>query len=202
MEFDEKIHTHLMSVWRESKSFFGVGGKEGMLILTDNHFIFLKRTERMKKWWGAASKRQIVTLLQNKNTMTEKLDGYEEKDLDVDLEEVKKKYISKITFDNILEIGEEEKTWGSVLSIKAIEDGKEKKYAQVNVSKRAPLASASSGVIYVLEPSKIKLSPFDFSILTLPLLVNMVRFPAILSLPPNFTSRSNETALCSMNSFL
>jgi len=28
MEFDEKIHTHLMSVWRESKSFFGVGGKE------------------------------------------------------------------------------------------------------------------------------------------------------------------------------
>jgi len=48
MEFDEKIHTHLMSVWRESKSFFGVGGKEGMLLLTDNHFIFLKRTERMK----------------------------------------------------------------------------------------------------------------------------------------------------------
>ena len=66
MAFDEKIHTHLMSVWRESKSFFGVGGKEGMLLLTDNHLIFLKRTERMKKWWGAASKRQIVTLLQNK----------------------------------------------------------------------------------------------------------------------------------------
>ena len=36
MAFDEKIHTHLMSVWRESKSFFGVGGKEGMLVLTDN----------------------------------------------------------------------------------------------------------------------------------------------------------------------
>mgnify|MGYP004279135809 CR=1 FL=1 len=31
----------------------------------------------MKKWWGAASKRQIVTLLQNKNTMTDKLDGYD-----------------------------------------------------------------------------------------------------------------------------
>ena len=117
MEFDEKIHTHLMSVWRESKSFFGVGGKEGMLLLTDNHFIFLKRTERMKKWWGAATKRQVVTLLQNKNTMTDKIDGYEEKDLQVDLEEVKSKHISKITFDNILEIGEEEKTWGSVLSI-------------------------------------------------------------------------------------
>ena len=60
--------------------------------------------------------------------MTDKIDGYEEKDLQVDLEEVKPRHISKITFDNILEIEEEEKTWGSVLSIKAIEDGKEKKY--------------------------------------------------------------------------
>ena len=77
---------------------------------------------------GAASKRQIVTLLQNKNTMTDKLDGYEEKDLQVDLEEVKEKYISKITFDNILEIEEEEKTWGSVLKIEAVEKGKKKNY--------------------------------------------------------------------------
>jgi hypothetical protein len=127
MAFDEKIHTHLMSVWRESKSFFGVGGKEGMLILTDNHFIFLKRTERMKKWWGAVTKRQVVALLQNKSTI-QRLDGYEEKDLQIDLEEVKKKYISKITFDNILEIEEEEKTWGSVLKIMAIENEKKKSY--------------------------------------------------------------------------
>jgi hypothetical protein len=116
-----------MSVWRESKSFFGVGGKEGMLLLTDNHFIFLKRTERMKKWWGAATKRQVVTLLQNKNTIL-RHDGYEEKDLQIDLKEVKEKYISKITFDNILEVDDEEKTWGSVLKIKAVENGKKKNY--------------------------------------------------------------------------
>ena len=127
MAFDEKIHTHLMSVWRESKSFFGIGGKEGMLILTDNHFIFLKRTERMKKWWGAVTKRQVVALLQNKSTI-QRLDGYEEKDLQIDLKEVKEKYISKITFDNILEIEEEEKTWGSVLKIEAIENEKKKSY--------------------------------------------------------------------------
>ena len=127
MAFDEKIHTHLMSVWRESKSFFGVGGKEGMLLLTDNHFIFLKRTERMKKWWGAATKRQVVTLLQNNNTIL-RHDGYDERDLEVDLEEVKSKYISKITFDNILEIDEEEKTWGSVLKMTVVEDGKKKQY--------------------------------------------------------------------------
>lgn len=127
MEFNEKIHTHLMSVWRESKSFFGVGGKEGMLLLTDNHFIFLKRTERMKKWWGAVTKRQVVSLLQNKSTI-QRLDGYEEKDLQIDLKEVKEKHISKITFDNILEIEEEEKTWGSVLKIEAVENGKKKNY--------------------------------------------------------------------------
>jgi hypothetical protein len=81
----------------------------------------------MKKWWGAVTKRQVVALLQNKSTI-QRLDGYEEKDLQIDLEEVKEKYISKITFDNILEIEEEEKTWGSVLKIEAIENEKKKSY--------------------------------------------------------------------------
>ena len=81
----------------------------------------------MKKWWGAVTKRQVVSLLQNKSTI-QRLDGYEEKDLQIDLKEVKEKYISKITFDNILEIEEEEKTWGSVLKIEAVENGKKKNY--------------------------------------------------------------------------
>ena len=37
MEPDEKIQAHLVSVWRESKKFFSIGGREGMLVLTDNH---------------------------------------------------------------------------------------------------------------------------------------------------------------------
>ena len=127
MEFDEKIHTHLVSVWRESKSFFGVSGKEGMLFLTDNHLIFLRRTERMKKWWKAAVSRQVVTLLQNKNTIL-RHDGYDEKDLEFDIEELKEKFVSVITFDNILEIETEEKTWGSVLKIKAVENGKKREH--------------------------------------------------------------------------
>ena len=61
MDEDEKIHAHLVSVWRESKAFFSVGGKEGMLFLTDNHLFFVRRTERMKKWWKAAVTRQVVT---------------------------------------------------------------------------------------------------------------------------------------------
>ena len=116
-----------MSVWRESKSFFGVGGKEGMLLLTDNHFIFLRRTERMKKWWKAAVSRQVVTLLQNNNTIL-RHDGYDEKDLEMDLEEVKDKHMSIITYDNIFEVSDEEKTWGSILKIKAVENGKKKEY--------------------------------------------------------------------------
>ncbi len=127
MEFDESIYTHLMSVWRESKSFFGVGGKEVMLLLTDNHFIFLRRTERMKKWWKAAVSRQVVTLLQNNNTIL-RHDGYDEKDLGADLEEVKGKFVSVITYDNIFEVEDEEKAWGTVLKIKAVEDGKKKEY--------------------------------------------------------------------------
>ena len=81
----------------------------------------------MKKWWGAATKRQVVTLLQNDNTILHH-DGYDEKDLEMDLEEVNPKYVSKITFDNILEIDVEEKTWGSVLKTKVVEKEKKKEY--------------------------------------------------------------------------
>jgi len=127
MEVNEKIHTHLVSVWRESKSFFGVGGKEGMLLLTDNRFVFLRRTERMKKWWKAAVSRQVITLLQNNNTIL-RHDGYDEKDLEMDLEEVKGKHISVITYDNIFEVDHEEKTWGTILKVKTVENGKKKEY--------------------------------------------------------------------------
>ena len=82
MEEDEKIHVHLVSVWRESKSFFSIGGKEGMLFLTDKHLIFVRKTIRMKNWWKATVTRQVVTLYNNKNVMITH-DGYTEKDLRV-----------------------------------------------------------------------------------------------------------------------
>ena len=126
MDDNEKIHAHLVSVWRESKSFFSVGGKEGMLFLTDNHLVFVRRTERMKKWWKAAVTRQVVTLHQNDNVMITH-DGYDEEDLKIDLEE-KTKYVDGVTFNNILEVGVEEKQWGSLLKTKVVEDGKNKEY--------------------------------------------------------------------------
>ena len=45
MESDEKIQAHIVSVWRESKKFFSIGGKEGMLVLTDKHLMFVHKTE-------------------------------------------------------------------------------------------------------------------------------------------------------------
>ena len=126
MDENEKIHAHLVSVWRESKAFFSVGGKEGMLFLTDNHLLFVRRTERMKKWWKAAVTRQVVTLHNNNNVMITH-DGYDEEDLKIDLVE-KSKYVSEVTFNNILEISAEEKQWGNVLKMKIIEDEKKKEY--------------------------------------------------------------------------
>ena len=126
MDEDDKIHAHLVSVWRESKAFFSVGGKEGMLFLTDNQLVFVRRTERMKKWWKAAVTRQVVTLHQNDNVMITH-DGYDEEDLKIDLEE-KTKYVDEVTFNNILEVGLEEKQWGSLLKTKVVEGEKNKEY--------------------------------------------------------------------------
>ena len=126
MDENEKIQAHLVSVWRESKACFSVGGKEGMLFLTDNHLLFVRRTERMKKWWKAAVTRQVVTLHNNNNVMITH-DGYDEEDLKIDLVE-KSKYVSEVTFNNILEISAEEKQWGNVLKMKIIEDEKKKEY--------------------------------------------------------------------------
>ena len=81
MESDEKIRAHIVSVWREGGSFMSIGGKEGMLFLTDKHLMFVRKTERMKKWWKATVTRQVVRLIQNGDVMITH-DGYNEDDDD------------------------------------------------------------------------------------------------------------------------
>ena len=125
MDSDEKICVHLVSVWREGGSFLSIGGKEGMLFLTEKHLMFVRKTERMKKWWKAVVTRQVVTLIQNSNVMLTH-DGYNEQDLMIDLENKKK--TSEVSFNNILKMDIEKKTWGNVLKIKMVEDGKENEY--------------------------------------------------------------------------
>ena len=88
MHPDEKIQAHLVSVWREGKKFFSIGGREGMLVLTDKHVTFVHKTESKMKWWQAITQRQVINFLKSKNTMIHH-DGYGEEDLSNDLENSK-----------------------------------------------------------------------------------------------------------------
>lgn len=124
MEQDEKIQAHLVSVWRESKKFFSIGGKEGMLILTDKHLMFIHKTEAKMKWWQTIRQRQVINLLKSKNTMI-RHDGYEESNLMIDLENEKN---TQLGFDDISNILYQEKEWGSILLLEYENKGKHQKY--------------------------------------------------------------------------
>ena len=124
MQSNEKIQAHLVSVWREPKKFFSIGGKEGMLILTDKHLMFIHKTEAKMKWWQAIRQRQVINFLKSKNTMI-RHDGYEESNLMEDLENEKN---IQLSFDDILNIMHEEKEWGSILILEYNKDGKRQKY--------------------------------------------------------------------------
>ena len=58
MENDEEIRAHVVSIWRESKKFLSIGGREGMLVLTDKHLSFIHKTTAKIKWWKAITQRQ------------------------------------------------------------------------------------------------------------------------------------------------
>ena len=124
MQSDEKIQAHLVSIWREPKKTFSIGGKEGMLVLTDKHLMFIHKTEAKLKWWQAITQRQVLNFIKSKSTMIIH-DGYNESNLMEDLENKKN---SEISFDDITSISYEEKTWGSILKIEYEKDGKNEKY--------------------------------------------------------------------------
>jgi hypothetical protein len=123
MDLDEKIKTHLLSVWKEEKKLFSKG-KECMFFLTNKHIIFITKTEATTRWWKPAVQRQILTLMKSNNIMLTH-DGYDEKDLRVDLENEKNEEYS---FEDIVDVGTEEKVWGSVLKLKIRDKNKEKTF--------------------------------------------------------------------------
>jgi len=124
MQSDEKIQAHLVSVWRESKKFFSIGGREGMLVLTDRHLAFVHKTEAKIKWWKSITQRQVINFIKSKNTMI-RHDGYDEEQLMNDLKNEKN---VELAFDNISSIIYEEKVWGSVLQLEYEKDGKQEKF--------------------------------------------------------------------------
>ena len=124
MQSDEKIQAHIVSVWREARKFFSIGGREGMLILTDKHLMFVHKTKVRKRWWQAIRQRQVIGFLRSKNTMIVH-DGYTEENLKEDLENEKN---TELSFDDILDIYYEQKAWGSVLFLEYNKDGKQEAY--------------------------------------------------------------------------
>ena len=124
MQPDEKIQAHLVSVWRESKKFFSIGGKEGMLVLTDKHLMFIHKTKAKMNWWKAITQRQVINFIKSKNTMI-RHDGYDEEELMNDLEDDRN---MELAFDDISMISFEEKDWGSVLQLEYQKGEKEEKF--------------------------------------------------------------------------
>ena len=124
MKPDEKIQAHLISVWREPKKFLSIGGKEGMLVITDKHLMFIHKTKAKMKWWQAVRQRQVVYFIKSKNTMIIQ-DGYDEKNLMEDLENEKN---IELSFDEIIDISYEDKTWGSVLNMEYKKNEKSEKF--------------------------------------------------------------------------
>ena len=124
MQPDEKIQAHIVSIWRESKKILSIGGKEGMLVLTDKHLMFIHKTEAKMKWWKAITQRQVINFIRSKNTMI-RHDGYDEQEVMNDVED---KRNTELSFDDISDISFEEKTWGSVLQLEYQKDGKKEKF--------------------------------------------------------------------------
>jgi len=124
MQPDEKIQAHLVSVWRESKKFFSIGGREGMLVLTDKHLIFVHKTESKINWWKTITQRQVINFIKSRNTMI-RHDGYDEEDLSIDLENSKN---VELAFDDIDKISFEEKVWGSALYLEYEKNGKKENF--------------------------------------------------------------------------
>ena len=124
MQPDEKIQAHIVSIWRESRKFLSIGGREGMLVLTDKHLMFIHKTEAKMKWWKAITQRQVINFIRSKNTMI-RHDGYDEEELMNDVEDERN---TELSFDDISHISFEEKTWGSVLQLEYEKDGKKEKF--------------------------------------------------------------------------
>jgi len=124
MDFDEHIQAHVVSVWREAKKFFSIGGREGMLLLTEKHLMFVHKTQARMRWWQNVVPRQVLTFMKSKSTMIIH-DGYVEADLKTDLENKKN---VELSFDDILKINTEEKVWGSVLNLEYVKNGKEENF--------------------------------------------------------------------------
>lgn len=124
MDSDEKIKTHLLSVWLEEKKLF-TKSKECMFFVTDRGLYFVSKTESKGQWWKSTVQRQTVALIKNPDDTITIHDGYDEKNLAIDLENKKN---AKYLYSDVIDVNTQEKAWGSILELKLRDGEKERRF--------------------------------------------------------------------------
>lgn len=124
MDSDEKIKTHLLSVWLEEKKLF-TKSKECMLFVTNKGLYFVSKTEAKPQWWKSTVQRQILMLIKDPDNTILTHDGYDEEDLALDLENEKN---PRYKMSDVIQVDTEEKIWGTILVLKLRDGEKERKF--------------------------------------------------------------------------
>ncbi|MBM3906228.1 MAG: hypothetical protein FJ354_06085 [Thaumarchaeota archaeon] len=124
MDSDEKIKTHLLSIWIEEKKLF-TRSKECMLFVTNKGLYFVSKTQAKPQWWKSTTQRQTLMLLKDPENTIWVHDGYDEKNLALDLENEKN---SRYEIGDVISVNTEEKAWGSILVLKLRDGEKERKF--------------------------------------------------------------------------
>lgn len=124
MDSDEKIKTHLLSVWLEEKRLFA-RGKECMFFVTNKGLYFVSKTVAKPQWWKSTVQRQTLMLLKDPENTIWIHDGYGEKNLEEDLENEKN---PRYRMSDVISVDTEEKAWGTILVLKLRDGEKEKKF--------------------------------------------------------------------------
>lgn len=130
MDLDEKIKTHLLSVWLEEKKLFA-RSRECMFFVTNKSIYFVSKTEAKSQWWKSTVQRQILSLMKTPDDTMIIHDGYDEKKLAVDLENEKN---PRFLLSDVINVDTEEKVWGSVLKLK-LRDGEKERTFHLSIVK-------------------------------------------------------------------
>jgi len=125
----ENIKYHLMWVWGQEEGFMK-RGKEGMLVITNMRIAFIMKTKMKYNVHEEYSLRQLRRFKEGESVLLS-IESYNEIDLQNDLADSDKNI--DIPFNEIIEIEQEKKRWGTVLRLKFTANRDTKKYKFVVV---------------------------------------------------------------------
>jgi hypothetical protein len=120
----EKIKYHLMWVWGQEEGFMK-RGKEGMLVITNMRIAFIMKTKMKYNVHDEYSRRQLRRFKDGESVLIS-IEPYNEIDLQNDLADSDKNI--DIPFNEIINIGQEKKRWGTILRLKFTVNRDTKKY--------------------------------------------------------------------------